>query len=387
MLNLSDIDPDLLTGEKPLPPQKGNGMQPATKNIKPEAPGKNGVVRFSSLGDCEPFRITKEKNIAHPEPTITINGAAVAAPGNITGISAASKAGKTAVGGMILAGAISKTGQADIPEGIKVEPNINGFAVIHADTEQSEPDHQDAHIATLKRAGLEDTPDYYLAYNKRELRLEEYQPFMNCICEGAIEKFGGIHLIVIDGGADYIADVNIAEEANGIVRYFIHLSIKYNCPVVIIIHQNPGSDKERGHFGSELQRKCYGLLTITKEGDISTLQAKIMRKAGNGEIMPISFMYDKVLGYHCQVDQPDKETVKDAKNMARVKMVCEKVFAPPKAFSFTESIARIMQEMNKSKATARRILEDGEGMGYITKGVDKNYRLVHAQPGGQKDEN
>src|SRR5688572_22149440 len=65
--------------------------------------------KIPALEDYDDYRITKEKDIPKPNPTITIAGAAVASPGNITGISAAAKAGKTALAGVILAGAISQT--------------------------------------------------------------------------------------------------------------------------------------------------------------------------------------------------------------------------------------------------------------------------------------
>ena len=49
--------------------------------------------KIPALEDYDQYRVTKEKDIPQPEPTITIAGAAVASPGNITGISAAAKAG------------------------------------------------------------------------------------------------------------------------------------------------------------------------------------------------------------------------------------------------------------------------------------------------------
>ncbi|MBL7739364.1 MAG: AAA family ATPase [Chitinophagaceae bacterium] len=345
----------------------------------PEYNNENETQRpagnFSTLEDCEPFRITKEKDIPQPEPTITIAGAAIAAPGNITGISAASKAGKTSVAGVILAGAISKTGEVDGFNEIQVLPNPEGRAVIHFDTEQSAADQQHLFNTTLRRAGFDSTPDYYYSYNIRQLTLENYQPVTDSVCKLTSEKHKGTHLIVIDGGADYLASVNDEEKAYSIVQYFIHLSIKYDCPVIIIVHLNPGSDKERGHFGSEVQRKCYGLLSVTKEGDISTLQPKIMRKAGNGEIPLISFAYAKEKGYHQQVDAPNEGDNKALKERTRLKAIADKVFAPPSSYCHKDAISRIMQETNRGQSTAKTMLSNMDGFGYISKGEDGNYRL------------
>ncbi|MCA2854703.1 MAG: AAA family ATPase [Chitinophagaceae bacterium] len=329
-----------------------------------------------SLSDFDHLRVTKEKDIPQPEPTITIGGCSVASPANITGISAAAKAGKTALTGAILAGAISKSGDVDAFDDLQVLPNTEGKAVIHFDTEQSEADQQHHVNTILKRAGFENTPDCFRSYNIRPLTLDNYQGVTNTICELSAKKFKGVHLIVIDGGADYLASVNDEAQATQIVHYFTRLSIQYNCPVIIIIHLNPGSDKERGHFGSEVQRKCYGLLTITKEGEISTVQPKIMRKSGNGEIPLIHFTFSKDKGYHVQVDAPDKEKQKLDKDRQRHADVAKAVFTPPNSLSYTQAVSAVMQHTSKGERTAKTMISNMTGWGQIVKGSDNNYRLV-----------
>lgn len=338
------------------------------------------IQQFYSLDDFDKWRVTKEKEIPQPEPTITIGGAAVASPGNITGISAASKAGKTAFTSVLVSGAISKDGIIDGFNDVEVIPNKKGMAVIHFDTEQSEADQQYLVNTILKRANFTHTPEYYRAYNIRQLKVDNYQDFTDQICNLSHEKFNGIHLIVIDGGADYIKSVNDESQANEIVQYYTHLSIKHNCPVIIIVHLNPGSEKERGHFGSEIQRKCYGLLTITKEGDISTVQPKIMRKAGNGEVPLIHFTYNKEKGYHVQVDAPDKANTKAIKDMERLKNIATVIFAPPISLTHTNAISKIMQHTNRQISTAKTMLLNMAGFGYIEKGADNYYRLKSREP-------
>ncbi|MBP6023932.1 hypothetical protein [Ferruginibacter sp.] len=338
------------------------------KTIKNEPQAK-------SLKDFDQWRITKEKNIPQPEPTITIGGAAIASPGNITGISAAAKAGKTAFTGVLLAGAISQTGDIDGFNDVEVIPNSQGRAVIHFDTEQSEADQQYFVNTILRRAKIESTPDYYRSYNIRQLNIDNYREVTDNICELSCTAFNGVHLIVIDGGADYITSVNDESAAYNIVQYYTHLSIRYNCPVIIIVHLNPGSDKERGHFGSEVQRKCYGLLTVSKEGDISTVQPKIMRKAGNGEIPLVHFAYSKEQGYHVQVDLPDKAEAKAFKEMERLQTIAEKIFVPPACYRFTDAISKIMKHTGRAQSTAKTMLNNMAGFGFIEQGEDKNYRL------------
>lgn len=332
-------------------------------------------IKFT-LSDFEQFRITKEKIIPHPAPTITIDGAAIAAPHNLTGISAQMKAGKSAINGVLIAGTLTESGTPDGFNTVVCE-QANGKAVIYLDTEQSEADQQDNLNVILNRAGLDATPENLLSYNIRQLSMKDYREFTDNICTLCAEKFGDIHLINIDGGADFILSVNDEEQANEILEYFTHLSIRFNCPVIIIVHLNPNSDKERGHFGSQLQRKCYGLLTIerAKGSDTSTLIPKAFRKAGNADVQPIHFAYDKEKHYHVQVDAPDSETEKAVANVIKHKTIAKEVFPAQTSYSYTDAVKAIMKHTNRKDRTAKEMIKDMAGWEFIIKGDDGNYRL------------
>src|SRR5699024_5942454 len=99
-----------------------NTLQPKdTKNQPP----KQSLNDFQQIGDkvlppdkiktvldeFEGIRITKEKDIPINDPVIRIGGKGIASKKNLTGISAAVKAGKTALTSVIIAGAISRTGE------------------------------------------------------------------------------------------------------------------------------------------------------------------------------------------------------------------------------------------------------------------------------------
>jgi hypothetical protein len=56
-----------------------------------------------------PYCITESTPIKEPVPVIKINGETISTEANITTISGASKSGKSAITGLIIAGAIIKT--------------------------------------------------------------------------------------------------------------------------------------------------------------------------------------------------------------------------------------------------------------------------------------
>lgn len=322
------------------------------------------------------LRITDSTEIPPPVPRITINNEIISTEGNITTLSGASKSGKSALSGILLAGAISQDGNIDGLESVRVEPNKYKKAVIGIDTEQSKHKHQCNLVATLRRDGLINCPDYFLSYNIRELDLNRYADVTGSICAAANEQFGGIHLIVIDGIADYISDVNDPVQSNAIVKYFEELAIKYSTPIIFIVHTNPGSDKERGHLGSQCQRKSESVITVKSEGDISYIEPKFLRMAGKGSIPLIQFMYDKSKGYHvgCGIRQDD-QSGKDAARVSGIKKICSDVFGAQISYSYKDAIESIMNKTNKGIITAKGIFTDMKAHRLIVQGEDKNWRI------------
>lgn len=188
----------------------------------------------------------------------------------------------------------------------------------------------------------------------------------------------------MDGGADYISSVNDEAESNEFIAYSISLSVKYSCPVMLVIHLNENAGKNgdtmpRGHLGRQAVRKGYCQLNITKESDISTLQVLRARKAGSSETPLIHYQYCKEKGYHISVDPETVMTAKqDQKNMIaknKAEMIAAKIYAAPASLTHKISISEIMKMTGKTESTAKRYLNDMLGWEFIEKGADGNYRL------------
>lgn len=335
---------------------------------------------FPALEDFDNIRITAEKELPNSPPVVTIGGAPFASNGNISVISAVAKAGKTAFTGVILAGAI-KSDCEGFPE-VQVSPNIYSRAVIQIDTEQAAIDHQYNVKTVLRRCGLDKTPDCLRCYNLRETPVSEMEKVTEQIARLSFERFGGIHLMVIDGAADYIPDVNDPAASKNIIHFFTRLSVQYDCPVILIIHQNPGNglntsdNKERGHLGSEAQRKCYGLISISKDKDISTAKPKIMRKAGLSQVPLVSFTYSQEKGFHVPVDPVEVEIDNAERKRLNALEIAKRVFSPPSALTYTEAYTSIMKETSLKERSAKGLLKEMEGWEQIEKGVDNKYRLI-----------
>src|SRR6201993_5239037 len=331
--------------------------------------------KLRSRNPQEPYRIPSRTHIAKPVPVITINDEIISTEGNLTTISGASKSGKSAFTSILLAGAISTDGLIDGLEFVNVQANASKKAVIHIDTEQAKHKHKNNLRSVIKRANMAKCPDYFSSYNIRQLEVAQYTEITTQICERAMRKFGGIHLMVIDGIADFIKDVNDAEQSTTIVKYFEELAIKYQTPIIVIVHTNPGTDKERGHLGSQCQRKCESLLMVKTEGNISFIEPKLLRMAGKANIPAIQFMYDKAKGYHvgCGIRSvsEDKNTIR----LNSIKSICQQVFDGQKSFRYQQVIEEIMLNTDRSMPSAKIYFAEMKAHNMVTKGEDKYWRM------------
>ena len=370
---------------------KQSKVLPLTKTAPQPAPdlsNDNFIISESTseiraLEDFDKYRITKEKQLPEANPLGFIGEAPILAPGNITPMTAEGKGGKTAMSSAIQAYAISKDGDVDGFTNLRIAPNPFGKAVINIDTEQSEADQQYNVNTTLKRAGLQSTPDFYRCFNIRTLPLKEYKQFTTDVCELCNKTYNGIHLIIIDGVADYISSVNDEAEVNEIISFFTCIAVKYNCPVLLIIHLNEnagrnGDTTPRGHFKHAV-RKGYCQLNITKEGDISTLQVLRARKASITDTPLVCYKYCKEKGYHVSIDAESvaasKQNDREMAIRRKAEKIAGKIFAPPNALLHKDAISKIMKETSKSEATAKRYLNDMIGWEIVIKHDDGYYRL------------
>lgn len=91
----------------------------------------------------------------------------------------------------------------------------------------------------------------------------------------------GVFAIIIDGVGDFVSDVNDPVECNALTAELQDLAIRYDCPVVAVLHENPTqkSGKARGHLGSQLERKAETVLRLKRKKEVIVIYAEKTRGA------------------------------------------------------------------------------------------------------------
>lgn len=133
--------------------------------------------------------------------------------------------------------------------------NIRGHrdskCLIHFDTEQGQWHSQRVFKRVVDMAKVKDV-GCYQTYALRTISYKQRLQFIEFVLKENGDKNG---LVIIDGIADLVSDVNNLEESNLCVQKIMEWSAKFNCHIITVIHSNYGSDKPTGHLGSFLEKK------------------------------------------------------------------------------------------------------------------------------------
>ena len=154
----------------------------------------------------------------------------------------------------------------------------NNKCLIHFDTEQGKFHAQRVFRRVVDMNGGNDVGCYH-TFGLRTVGFRHRVEFIEYYLKEKIEK-DNVGLVVIDGIADLVSDVNDLEQSNNVVQKIMEWSQKFSCHIITVIHSNFGSDKPTGHLGSLLEKKTetqIQLETNTVNKDWITVKCKRSR--------------------------------------------------------------------------------------------------------------
>ncbi|WP_170061159.1 AAA family ATPase [Spirosoma aerolatum] len=259
--------------------ERNNTTTPIVPLLSPTKPTK------VSLKDLQNRRLTNTTKYPAPTPVIRISGTNYANAGMISALTGPPKSGKTTVIGFMIATAFSHFN--DRAQSLDIETTFaNGRDVVYLDFEQHISSTQDLQDKVLKYAGLSQTPENLFIYNLLEMSLDERRETIDLVF-----KEHKMHLLIIDGLADILTSVNDEEKSNALIEELSLLASRHNTAVVVVIHENKGGGSVRGHLGSQIERKCAGLISIKKDREkkIHSIESRLIRIGDDFETVYFHF--------------------------------------------------------------------------------------------------
>jgi len=353
------------TTKQPSPSKdSAQASEPVPKQAQETTPNKLDIA-LSYLEELElddaTFKILDNMasvnlNVDEKEPpyTLYMDSIGMLPKGDLWGIQAAYKNGKTQAASLIMAAILG-----DTKFGMVAAPDNRTGRVLYFDTEQAE------HNTTMVGHRVHKLLGWDVKGNYQNFKVKNLRPFMVDVkikyIFACIKRYKPV-MVVIDGIADLISSINDEQKSIEAVLTLMQISTKYQCSIGGIIHLNKGAiqgkkedEVARGHLGTALYMKVVDMFTSTKNDDGTfTLSHVMSRNVENKET------------FSWRIDKETKSLVRIDKTAEAISEETRKQLQEPWRMAFavigkeeathTELIEGYKKATHLSLATAKRHL-------------------------------
>jgi DnaB-like helicase N terminal domain/AAA domain len=304
----------------------------------------------------------------------TLAGIPISTPGNLGTVTSAIKTGKSAVIGAMAAAAMPHGQEADLLGFSSSNPK--SMALLWFDSEQSPDDFWHCVSRSIRRAGLDSPPPWLHAYCLTGLGHKRAWACLTEATKRAADVHGGVHSMLIDGLADLVGDVNDAAESNAFVAELHDMAIQRDCPIIGVIHFNPGSEKSRGHLGSQVERKAETNLALEKDAtDITVIFSTKNRRGSIPKSRGPRFSYSEEAGMHVAVES--RSSARDTERREALLALAEDAFADHPAMRYSDLISTVAKNMSVSARHAERKVGEMAKLTVIRKAFAGMYEITN----------
>ncbi len=232
------------------------------------------------LATSELLRQRKEKDIRFAEPILTQNGNPVFFPNTINLIQGQAGVHKSRLVENICAALLKlPQNENELLGFTRTSPNAD-YTVVYVDTERNLTEQFPFALQSiLVNAGYdkkENPPNFkyisllQISRKDRFMVLDSYFKHLRKIAKNPM-------FIVLDVSTDCIEDFNRTDKSMELIDLMNMAVNEYNIVFLCLIHENPGSEKARGHFGTELMNKSSTSMQIGFEKDANKNNTDIIR--------------------------------------------------------------------------------------------------------------
>lgn len=309
--------------------------------------------------DKDEFLIDLSETVTELDYTFEINGIPTFPKGDIQGIKAKAKQGKTHVV-LCLIIALFKGSFLSIKSRVE-KPKVCYFA-----TEEYQnslfllarkvhkrcgwdlgKNHKDFRVYTLRKQSPKERSEYI------EKRIRKDKP----------------NVVFIDGIRDLLYDFNNIKESSEIVTSLLKISAECHCAIVNVLHTNKGNfdSNMRGHLGTELLNKCSDILEVEKKCNVFYVKETDCRNIPTGEW---AFSLD-------EEGLPQEAVIisKVDKRIRGMEQAFSTILIDGTTLSFSELRNAYMKVSNLKIDAANKHIIEMTSKGFLKKTSDERYQL------------
>ena len=155
-----------------------------------------------------------------------------------------------------------------------------GHTVVYVDTERNLSEQLPYSLQSIQvKAGYQraDHPDNFEYISLLQINRKERFTTLNEYLEYVRKGTNNPLFIVLDVSTDCIEDFNKTDKSMELIDLMNMAINEHNVIFLCLIHENPKSDKARGHFGTELMNKASTVMQVAFEKDAGQNDTDLIR--------------------------------------------------------------------------------------------------------------
>ncbi|GAA4440240.1 hypothetical protein GCM10023091_23600 [Ravibacter arvi] len=322
------------------------------------------------LTTSEKLRELKENEIEFSEPVLMQGDNPVIFPHTINVIQGQAGVHKSRLAETICAAFLKQNGCNNELLGFKrLNSNVT-HTVVYVDTERNLSEQLPYALQSIQiQAGYKrgDHPDNFeyisLLQVKRTDRfrmLQEYLSHIRSITNSPL-------FVVLDVSTDCIEDFNEIGKSMELIDLMNMAINEHNVIFMCLIHENPRSDKARGHFGTELMNKASTVIQVGFEkdahhNDSDLIRVKYLKCRSTARHAPFHIRYSNdanglVLADTCEVSKVANKRRQKAGNADIVEHI-EMYLGDGSVLTRTDLLDRLCKDFNASQRTIESRLSE-----------------------------
>uniref|UniRef100_UPI0040494950 hypothetical protein n=1 Tax=Gelidibacter sp. TaxID=2018083 RepID=UPI0040494950 len=257
-----------------------------SEGLKKEIEGlaKNTAIYSESLSKImlttEKIKKIKENDIRFADPILRQNDNAIIFPHTINVIQGQAGVHKSRLAEFICAAMLKRNGFNKELLGYKRENFEANNTVVYVDTERNQSEQFPYALQCIQiNAGYDkkEHPENFkyislleITRKERFTVLDEYLKLLKQETENPL-------FIVLDVSTDCIEDFNKTDKSMELIDLMNVAINEHNVVFLCLIHENPKSEKARGHFGTELMNKASTVIQVSYEKDAKQIDTNLIK--------------------------------------------------------------------------------------------------------------
>jgi hypothetical protein len=322
------------------------------------------------LATREKLRAAKATDIKFSDPVIKQNENAVIFPHTINIIQGQAGVHKSRLAECICAALLKLPTCNNELLGFERTRLEAKHTVVYVDTERNLSEQLPYALQSIqKKAGYnkEDHPVNFEYISLLQINRSERFSALNEYLEYIKRQITGPLFIVLDVSTDCIEDFNRTDKSMELIDLMNMAINQHNVIFLCLIHENPKSDKARGHFGTELMNKASTVLQVGFEKDANNndtelIRVKYLKCRSTARHQPFHVRYcDQAKGLVLADASEIADLTKGRKQKADVNGIIEHLgiyLGDGSAMTRKDLIQKLRNEFNASERTIEERLKE-----------------------------